>query len=404
MVLSLWYEGATLHVVTDSGHHVLEGTGWRREGELVPRRAIAPDVARAERLAAASNRAGLYVSSFSVHEGKLGELIAFAKEHGLNSLVIDFKDDYGIVAYDTSLELPGKMGAVRVRFDVAEVVEQVHSEGLYLIARMLVFKDRAMYRYQNHRYAAWDRLANGAWAHLVTRKDEQGNEVTRQLEHWVDPYSEFVWDHNLAIAKELQDLGIDEIQFDYIRFPTDGDLSRITYRHRRDGMTRMDALESFLVKARQTLDIPISTDLYGFNSWHRMGHWNGQSIEMVSHYVDVISPMFYPSHFPRDFIGDMPYIDRAGLIYEEGTWRAAQIVEGRSLIRPYVQAFRIGGELRMSRADYGRYLEVQLAGTLAAPSSGYTLWNASNSYYMATFSLRDYLPYSLEPGAPSRSP
>ena len=262
-----------------------------------------------------------------------------------------------------------------------------------------------MFEYQGHAYAAWDRIKNAPWRNLLNRQDEAGKPVTVQLEHWVDPYSEFVWDHNLAIAREIQDLGIDEIQFDYIRFPTDGDLAAITYRHRKPGMVRMDALESFLAKARETLSVPISTDLYGFNSWHRMGHWNGQSIEMVSRYVDVISPMFYPSHFPRDFLGGMAYAERAERIYREGTGRAASMVQGRSLIRPYVQAFRIGGELEMSRAEYGEYLRVQLKGALAARSSGYTLWNASNDYYMATFPLGDYLPEIPQAapfGAPAR--
>ena len=85
-----------------------------------------------------------------------------------------------------------------------------------------------------------------------------------------------------------------------------------------------------------------------------------------------------------------------GLLHKEGTWRAAKIVEGRSLIRPYVQAFRIGGELKMSRDEYGNYRKEQREGTLAAPSSGYTLWNAGNDYYMATFSLKDYLPNPAE--------
>jgi hypothetical protein len=112
-----------------------------------------------------------------------------------------------------------------------------------------------------------------------------------------------------------------------------------------------------------------------------------QNIEMYSRYVDVIQPMFYPSHFPRDFLGSMDYMPRAKYIYEEGTRRSAYIVEGRSIIRPYVQAFRIGGELNFVPAVYSTYLQDQVEGTLAGAGSGFILWNASNDYYMVTVPL-----------------
>ena len=146
--------------------------------------------------------------------------------------------------------------------------------------------------------------------------------------------------------------------------------------------------------ARERITIPISSDLYGFNSWHRMGNWIGQNIETLADYVDVVCPMFYPSHFPRDFIKEQPYLTRAYTIYQEGTTRAASIVDGRSLIRPYAQAFLIGGELAMGPSEYWTYLVRQIEGTQDAPSSGFTLWNASNRYYMVTGSLAPFLEVS----------
>jgi hypothetical protein len=163
-------------------------------------------------------------------------------------------------------------------------------------------------------------------------------------------------------------------------------------------MSLIDALESFLTQAREVIHIPISTDLYGFNSWHRMGNWIGQSIEVLADYVDVISPMFYPSHFPGDFMKDEPYLERGRKIYEEGTSRAAFLVGSRSIVRPYVQAFLIGGELAMGPAEYSQYLTNQIEGALAAPSSGLTLWNASNRYYMVIEPLTPY--FSEQDSAP----
>ena len=235
--------------------------------------------------------------------------------------------------------------------------------GLYLIGRIVVFRDKQLYNADNFQYAAWDKPAQGPWRYLKKSVDDlTGEETFYQGEYWVDPYSEQVWNYNIDIAREMQDKGVDEVQFDYIRFPSDGDIGGITWRFRRPGMGKLEALESFLAKAREYLSIPISTDVYGYCGWARISNWVAQNIEMYSRYVDVIQPMFYPSHFPRDFLGSMDYLPRAKYIYEEGTKRSAYIVEGRSVIRPYVQAFRIGGETSFPPPVYSAYLLNQVHG------------------------------------------
>jgi hypothetical protein len=478
----------------------LETRNWRNGGEQpgdsfvrAAAQAERGEPFRRERIRKASDRFGLYVSSFRAQGQDLDNHLRFIRENGLNSLVVDCKDDFGWIAYDTRLEFPRKIGAVNKRFSLEELLDKAHRQGVYVIARLVVFKDRQLYNYNNYQYALWNHVTDGPWRYRVKvevppepeeepaeekakkreegtardaaqqgdtegegtvrdgaeqghtegdgrertglqqeRRTDQGRDPSSpkqdprlreqqlqepqspeqqgavappepvykyvQNEYWVDPYSPEVWRYNLAIAEELQQRGVDEIQFDYIRFPSDGNLSRIQYRYRREGMTPIDALESFLIQARQTIHIPISTDLYGFNSWHRMGNWIGQSIDVLADYVDVICPMFYPSHFPRDFMKDVPYLERGRRIYEEGTTRAAFMVRGRSIVRPYVQAFLIGGELAMGPAEYSAYLTNQIEGTLAAPSSGLTLWNASNRYYMVLESLA---PYFSQPDSES---
>ncbi|HHU52013.1 MAG TPA: hypothetical protein GXZ36_09370 [Firmicutes bacterium] len=322
----------------------------------------------------AADKYGIYVNyawkRFEDH-------LPFIKKHNLNSIVVDFKNDQGLLTYNTKLALPNQIGAVSQKFRIEELIKRAHANGVYVIGRVVVFKDRQLHKYNNHQYALWDKVAQKPW-------------VTG--EYWVDPFSAEVWEYNIAIAKELEELGVDEVQFDYIRFPTDGDLSRIAFRHRRPGMLKVDALESFLAMARENLEIPISVDLYGFNCWYRMEGLTGQNANIFSDYVDVISPMFYPSHFPGSFYGKETYNKRARLIYEEGVARAVQIVEDRCLIRPYVQAFLLGGELRMKAPQYTQYLLEQIKGTLAAPSSGFTLWNNSNNYYMVKQPLGHYIP------------
>jgi hypothetical protein len=365
------------------------------EWDLVELIGVQPpvDPVRAARTAKAAGKYGIYLSSFHAKGKVLDEHIAFCKANGLNSIVVDFKDDFGMVTYDTALEAPKKIGAVEKRFEAAELVRKAHENGLYLIGRIVVFRDKTLYNSNGYAYALWDRLSNKPWRYMKTSTDPvTGAESQYQGEYWVDPYSTAVWKYNTDIAREMESRGVDEIQFDYIRFPSDGELSRISYRFKKPGMGKVEALESFLAMARESISIPIGTDVYGYCGWARISGWVAQNIEVFSRYVDVISPMYYPSHFPVDFLGTMQYIPRAGYIYREGGDRAARIVEGRCLIRPYVQAFRIGGELKFSPAVYTNYLVSQIQGSLQSASSGFTLWNASNDYYMVTVPLSQYLP------------
>jgi len=455
-----WRLGVQTH--SNRWHYPLPSRGWIRSdnlaGSLLAASAAAQpqDPFRRERIRKASDRFGIYVSSYRAQGEYLDNHLKLIKENGMNSLVVDCKDDMGWIAYDTELEFPKQIGAVNKRFALEELLDKAHSQGIYVIARLVVFKDRQLYNYNDFEYAVWNGVTDQPWRYIVRvevppepeaetessdpngepgqSRDSAGSEDAEgtagetasgkttqgettqgetttgetkqpepvykyvQNEYWVDPYNPEVWSYNLAIAQELQERGVDEIQFDYIRFPSDGYLSQIRYRHRREGMSPIDALESFLTQAREVIHIPVSTDLYGFNSWHRMGNWIGQSIDVLADYVDVICPMFYPSHFPRDFMKEEPYLERGRKIYQEGTSRAAFMVGSRSIVRPYVQAFLIGGELAMGPAEYSQYLTNQIEGTLDAPSSGLTLWNASNRYYMVIEPLTPYFS-DQQPGA-----
>ncbi len=327
----------------------------------------------------------IYLNAYNVTAKRLDEHIKFMKEHGFNGIVVDVKDDWGRLTYGSKLQRPREIGAVHTVFDIKQLLEKAHSEGIYVIGRMVVFKDKRLYRANNYKYALWDAEKNAPWRHKVPEKyEEEGKEKTRyvQREFWTDPFSESVWDYNIEIARELESLGIDEIQFDYIRFPSDGDLSTARYRYRKPEMLKTEAIESFVKKASRVIGVPISTDLYGFNSWYRMGNWIGQDIGMLAEYVDVICPMYYPSHFPYRFLQQEDYIDRAFELYRIGTQRAQKIAGSGTSIRPYVQAFLMGHELSMKEPEYFSYLNHQLEGILQAKGGGYTLWNNMNRYYM----------------------
>ncbi len=339
-----------------------------------------PEAAARRELAA--DHHSFYLSPWQVSPERLAEHLEFAALHGFTAVVVDFKDDLGRIVYDSDLEMHSSMGAVKGYFSADRVIQTVHDAGLYLIARIVVFKDRELYRYDGGRYALWDATRDEPWG--VFRDGEQ-------IEHWVDLFSSFVWDYNIAIARELVERGVDEIQFDYIRTPSDGAVRDIEYRHRSTSPAieredpfvddRVAALSSFLARARERIDAPIGIDVFGFNGWYRMGYL-GQDIGALSAYVDVISPMLYPSHFAREFAAELPYVPRAEQLYREGVARARRIAGEYTLIRPYVQSFLIGDELEFDVPTYTDYLKYQIRGALEGGASGFTLWNFSGRYYM----------------------
>jgi len=341
----------------------------------LPIRTFRPDPAKSDRLLRASKKYGIYLRSDSVSGARFDAHLNFLKKYGYNSLVVDFKDDSGYITYDTKLSKPHEAGAVRANIKIEKFMQKIKENGLYVIARVVVFQDPRLHRFQNFKYAVWNRVTNGPWS---------------TKEYWVDPFCSEVWDYVIAIAEELQSYGIDEIQFDYIRFPTDGDIGNATFRYRPTGAEKTDALESFLAKARERLTIPIGTDLYGFNCWSRVDSVNGQNLGMITSYVDVVSPMYYPSHFTRSFMANVEYLERARRIYDEGSKRAYIIAGQRALIRPYVQAFLLGGETKMGATAYQKYLDNQIEGSLSSPSPGFTLWNYGNTYFMVTKSMEQY--------------
>ncbi|AHE62502.1 hypothetical protein X966_00795 [Borrelia parkeri HR1] len=351
-------------------------------------------IKKLERMHLASNKGSIYLTAYTLRsKTAIDERFEFIKRLGMNAVIIDFKDDSGILTYASKLALPNKIKAVKNLIDVPYILNKAKELGIYVIARVVVFKDAKLYFYNNYEYALWNKKTNQPWANLV-KVDHGDSFKFVQKEHWVDLFLQGTWDYNLSIAKEIQSLGVDEIQFDYIRFPTDGPVSLITSRFNKYKMRAIDALESFLIMARKNISIPISIDIYGNNGWF-ITNSIGQNISMIADYVDVISPMFYPSHYTNDFLkNELYYTTRAYKIYKEGSNRAAVFSSGKVIIRPYVQAFLLGSERRVSEEVYLKYFSHQLRGVKESLGNGFSLWNASNIYYMVKSDLSEFLNFS----------
>jgi hypothetical protein len=335
----------------------------------------------------------------------LAPYLSILSEKQLDMVVIDMKDDYGRLRFTPHNQELSARGRVFRPIDLDRFVQTMKERNIYLAARIVVFKDPEMARRDGGRYAVWDPAAGRPWmGYFDTRRKklppgESYNDEDPRLreilpaadpeyeilrtyydERWVDPYSEEVWEYIADLAEELISRGFDEIQFDYIRFPTDGiNLAGARYRWQEPGMDMESAVLSFLRHIRSRIGAPISIDIYGANGWYRTGARTGQEVELLAPYVDVICPMYYPSHFEQDFLAQDPAELRPYRIYYQGTRRTRYIGRGQVIVRPYVQAFYLN--VAYDRIYYDTaYVLREVLGVKDAGNPGFTYWNNSGRY------------------------
>lgn len=323
----------------------------------------------------ARQKRALYIPPHKVAD--LDSYFALMKRNNLNAIVIDMKDDMGLIRYDAQDINVTKYGAVRPKVQLEEFVQKAKAHNIYLIARMVVFKDRQLYYYANGKCAVKDYTTGGNWRGYDIAKDGSKDYY---YEYWVDPYNEEVWQYNVAIANELVARGFDEIQFDYIRFPTDGDNLRNSYYPAQGaGMDKESAIMSFLSYARAHIKAPLSIDIYGANGWYRTGARTGQEVEMLIDFVDVICPMYYPSHFAQSFLAYEPKKERPYRIYYQGAYRAKFIARNKAVIRPWAQCFYI--PVSYDRQFYGAYyIKSQITALADSIDEGFAFWNTVGNY------------------------
>jgi hypothetical protein len=243
-------------------------------------------------------------------------------------VVIDVKGDRGMVAFKSSVPLAEQIGAQRTitMREAKPVLERLHSQHVYTVARIVVFKD--------------DPLATSR-PYLAVRRANGAIFRDREKLAWTDPFNHQVWDYNIAIAVEAARLGFDEIQFDYVRFP---DSLGLKFSRPTDMKSRLAAISGFLGEARKRLtpyNVYVAADIFGYVAWNLDDTHIGQRLEELSPVVDYISPMLYPSCFQFGIPGyrlpvQHPY---------EIAFLSLQNARERSGIpsirfRPWLQAFR----------------------------------------------------------------
>jgi len=295
---------------------------------------------------------------------KLPELRAM----GINTIVFDVKDVTGIVhtrsrvkeAVDYNFSQKGCID------NLPKLIRECRKNGMYVIARMAVFHDHLLW---------------AADPSLRIKSKSTGKDWNlKSKELWCDPSNKKVQDYNIELAVEVAEAGVDEIQFDYIRFPTTGDKRDARFAYSFGRMERVEIITHFLKRAYERITETgafLSIDIFGVVAWGKDVDINstGQQIALLAEHCDVISPMLYPSHFNDDFDGFKKPGDNPYYFIFQGTKKVKALAGDKAIIRPWLQAFRWNISVYNTA-----YINEQIRASNDAGAYGYLFWNASNRY------------------------
>jgi hypothetical protein len=292
--------------------------------------------------------------------GKLREYLDFQRD-GLTALELDVKDERGQVAFmPHTVSLARSVGAARDFYAPRTAARLAHERGIYLIGRVVVFEDPA--------------LALGRPDLAVRRTDGSVWRDGAGLE-WVNPYDRRVWKYNVDVAAVAARAGFDEILFDYVRFPSDGDVEAAVYA-RRGSLTRPDAVPSFLRYAASRLEplgARVSAAVFGLSAARDLGI--GQTPRRMAPFLHAVYPMTYPSLFGPGEMGLSDPSATPGATVSLALRKFQRAVRGTdALIVPWVQDFSF-------TRSYGiDEVRAQIDAARLAGAKGYMLWNAEGVY------------------------
>jgi hypothetical protein len=293
-------------------------------------------------------------------------IIRHWKEVGGNAVVFDIKDSDGIV--NIAFDHPLATGQRHYISDLPKLVHFLHSENMHAIARIAIFRDE-------HLVTTHPELA--AKSHSTGQPWRENGKLV-----WTDPSNPKVQDYDIALAKFVAQSGVDEVQFDYVRFPAEGDQkdAAFNFQTANPKQQRSEVIADFLQRAYAQIHptgVLLSLDVFGVMAWQRpvdLAH-TGQDIVAMAKHCDVLSPMIYPSHFfgmdgiahpgdaPEHFIGES--MDRFKLITKDSG----------VVIRPWLQAFAW-----RTKTYSPQYVEVQIEVAKQKGGVGFLFWNANNDY------------------------
>lgn len=322
---------------------------------------------------------------------RVDKIIDLANKTELNSVVVDIKED-GSLNYESGLDVVKKYGKSIKYYNPEKMVKKFHDNGIYVIGRIVVFKDPGLAKSR---------------ADLAVKNSSGGVWLENGKTPWTNPYNEEVWDYNIAIAKEAISKGFDEIQFDYVRFPTG---KKTDFGYGANVPAKADAIDGFLAKAEKEihvgLGVPVSADVFAIIVESKGdGESIGQRINEVGKDIYCISPMIYPSHYannaPKGVMANgvgqkinnvtftKPDLEPYKVMYNallSTKSKISAVPNYKAKVRPYLQAFTAKYLPNGYYQKYGvQQVRDQIKAVYDAGFEEWILWDPSNKYQEGYF-------------------
>jgi hypothetical protein len=303
----------------------------------------------------------------------------------LNAIVIDLKsdlrDDLGLIYYDSQVPIVKEIGSARPNYDIKAILAEAKKRGIYTIARVHIFSHDNVLAEAKPEWAAKDRTTGGVFA------DYPGPGIHYD---WLDPWNRNVWDYNIQLSVEAAHDGFDEINYDYIRYPSlefaadDEDRLQLSKPDATDEEKYANIAE--MLKQSQTAinaaGAFLSVDVFGVTAWEPSA-LIGQDISRMSQYTDYVCPMVYPSHFWPGAAGfDNPAQHPYEIILESMQRGAKQLDGKRAMLRPWLQDFTLTWVPKDQIVEYGpNEVRAQIkAMEDFGKAAGWQLYDSANQY------------------------
>jgi hypothetical protein len=297
--------------------------------------------------------------------GKFREYVGYTR-YGLNTIELDVKDEGGEIGFvPAGVPLASRVGATRPYYNPRELARLAHKHGIYLIGRVVTFQD--------------PQLASGR-PDLAVRRPDGSVWTTNAGLGWVNPYDRRVWDYTVSVAAAAAKAGFDEIMFDYVRFPSDGNIASAVYPGKTT-VPRGRLVADFVGYAKkrlQPLGVRVSTALFGLSATRDLGI--GQIPRYISKHADTIVPMSYPALYGGGELGiQTPSAQPGETVFRTLSDFRRQMKGSRAQIVPWVQDWNYDTEQVLAQIDAAR-----LQG-----AKGFLLWNANGLYTVRALAPAD---------------